>query len=392
MNPHIIIAGLILALITGSAGLYLTVKNFLIPQNEFQEVVSAPTSSLNKSSNKFLDKPPLQWIKNEPEKIESKAENKKVDNKNKVVRDNIIFINKAKNKMYSVWQQITASITPPIPDAVNPVRNLISNGVESDIPFIPDSEMNIQSAGPKTPSQYYENFVDSLKEITFTDEEAGAMKKDLSGRIFSLEELIEEAVSGGDLAVLKSSFSGWQNLDERVLIKLKNMPVNFEMVSLHRSLLGWYSYHSAMAKKFSEPELNNVRLAELENQFKKNAEIHLSKFHASLTSLKTSPNFVSIFIPEAQAVGCGGVNFGGRLGAGKVCWWGTVITVSPPCPGVLLFSYVMVAANPYLSKNISSGTAVLGKMSLASGCCVYNADGECWPYQAVVLYFGSSGL
>lgn len=383
MSP-VKITALILVFAAGIVGLSFVSKN------NFSTAPVVPNSFERSESSKAVSAPitlgkPFHWLKEVSETVENKIETRE---RQDIVSGGEI---KIEEQINSLWQKTMAPI------AQSPSQSPFSapQPVESDIPFIPDSEMSIRAEGAKNSAEYYERFIASLKEITFTDNERAAMKKDKDGIMLLLEELLDEAIAAGDLSALRTSFAGWRNLDGRVLTELGGISVHKKTTSTHRLMLGWYKYHSGIAQKLSEEELNQEQLKELREQFKKNAETHNSGFRASLASLKNSPNFAFVSVPEAEAVTCGAVvpppfyHFGGRVITTVGCAQGIVETISPPCGGEILFPYPVLAANPYLYKKPIIGSEVLGRATFVPGVCISVPP---IPYEATVLYFGSSLL
>lgn len=389
MSP-VKITALVLVFAGGIIGLFFAFNknNFspapLIPdnfeRNKFQKTVSAPA---------ILNGKPLYWFEGGNEKTENKTENEIKNEAAKPV-DEI----KIEREIISLWQKIIVPIEPP-PLSSQSFSSSLSLTVESDSPFISDGEMNIRADGAENSAEYYTNFIDSLKAIAFTDAEREAMGKDKDGMILLLEELLDEAIAENNLTALRLSFAGWRNLDEKVSAELAKMPISRKMAPTNRLLMGWYRYHSGIAKKLSEEELSQEQLKALREQFKKNAGIHNAGFRSSVASLKNSPNFAIFSIPEAQAVTCGAVvpppfyHFGGRVITMWGCAQGIVETISPPCGGEILFLYPVLAANPYLYKKPTIGSEVLGRATFIPGVCISVPP---IPYEATVLYFGSSLL
>lgn len=390
MSP-VKITALILGFAAAAIGLYFIFKNdfsaaLFIPDNfernksnKSQEVISAPLT---------FNSPPLRWFKDINEKTEIKIKDEAVNP--------AADIQQIEEQINSLWQKITVPIEPSLPP-------LSSSAAASDIPFVSEGEMNVRADGAENSAEYYANFIDFLKAITFTDAERETMKKDEDGRILLLEELFDEAISNGDLSVLRQSFAGWRSLDEKILAELAKTPINRKMISTNRLLMGWYRYHSGIAKKLGGEELNREKLEALRGQFKKNAEIHNSGFRASVASLKNSSNFSFLSIPEAKAFTCGSLiplgfyNFGGRvIPPILICGLppiGVIYTITPPCGGLLLFPYPVLALNPYLWKTPIIGSVTLGKSMVKPGGCFGIGVGTPWPYyvyEAIVLYFGTS--
>lgn len=277
----------------------------------------------------------------------------------------------------------------------------------SDIPQIPLSELNIQDSGAKTTEEYYKKLLETVSKLGFSKEDSLKIKKENIGenkeRPLLLEELIEKVNAGDNLNELRDSFIAWHSFDETVITELKKIPVNLQMVFNQQMFIGWFKYHSQTAEKFSEGNLSKEQISQLADNFKKNADIHMADFQKSVLSLKESPEFV--FIPKAEAFTCGVFvpppfyHFGGRVILMEPCNFGIVETISPPCGGLILFSYAALAANPYLYKKPTIGSVVLGRSTVAAGVCPLGGCPGCilFPYEAVVLYFpvsyfGTSGL
>lgn len=276
-----------------------------------------------------------------------------------------------------------------------------NSGAENlTFPQVLVSELNISSSGAKTTEEYYKIFLETVAKIGFSEEDFSKIKKENIGddkeRPLLLEELIEKANVGDNLNELKDSFIAWHNFDETVITELKKMSVNSQMVPNQQMLIGWFKYHSQIAEKFSEDNLSKDQITQLANEFQKNAEVYNSNFRKSVSSLKKSSEFV--FILKAEAFTCasffppGFYNFGGRVTTMLPCNWGVVETISPPCGGVFLFTYAVLAANPYLYKKPTYGSAILGRSAVVPGICILGVCPSCtfFPYEAIALYFGTS--
>lgn len=305
----------------------------------------------------------------------------------------------------SLWQQILI-IKTKILEIQAQLQLLLSNIVvlqkndqvtsdSFDIELVSASELKIETDGVKTSEDYYKKFIDSTIKIGFSEDDLKKIKKDSDGRVMLLEDLIDSAVSNENLNEFKDSFSAWQNLDESVVAELKKISVAPKMHSSHQWMVSWYQYHSEVAKKFASADLKKDQITALKNQFKKNAEIHNEKFKNSLAEIKDWRNYV--LIPTAQAFTCGAFtgpfyHFGGRVTIIEPCDFGLVETITPPCGGLLFFTYPILAANPYLWKKPTPGSVVLGRSTVAPGVCPLGVCPGCvlFPYEAIVLYFGTS--
>jgi len=245
---------------------------------------------------------------------------------------------------------------------------------------------------------YYKNFVEALNRANFISEEMALMAKTEDERPLLLEELLEKAEQEENLEKLKNSFYVWHQLDERVLAELNKLSPNPKTLSFHQTMVNWFSYHSKLAKRFSEENLSQNQINQLSQQFKKDAEIHMLKFKQSLEVSKGLEKIFALFIPQAQAFTCAAFvpppfyHFGGRVIKMLPCNFGIVEIISPPCGGRILFTYPVLAANPYLWKKPTIGSAVLGRSVVAPGVCPLGGCPGCllFPYEAIVLYFGTS--
>lgn len=322
------------------------------------------------------------------------------------------FSNAADNKQIlidALWQQIL-QIKARLLEIQNQLQILLLNNFalkqntvvfdnKIDFSFISKSELKIEISGVATNEDYYEDFLDIIIGVNFSEQELNTIKKDQdqNQRAFLLEELMDLAISNGNTKGIKDSFSAWSSLDERAISELKKISVNQEMSSLHQWMISWYQYHSRVAERFANGNLSSNEMNQLSNEFKKNAEVHNEKFQKSLASLKNSSNFV--LINTAEAFTCGAFmgnffHFGGKVLLMKPCNFGIVETISPPCGGLFLFTYAVLAANPYLWKKPTIGSWVLGKSTVAPGACPLGACPGCalFPYEAIVLFFGTSLL
>ncbi|MBU2263277.1 hypothetical protein KJ750_01280 [Patescibacteria group bacterium] len=263
------------------------------------------------------------------------------------------------------------------------------------IPPVSYNELNISSTGAKTPAEYYEAFLKSVASSGFTQEELSLIQKNEEERALLLEELIDQAILFNNQNELWDSFLAWYNFDNRVIEELKKINVDSSTASLHQRMIGWYKYHAWVAKEFSKEETTKTEMLEILDQFKKNADTHNSRFQNSLVGIEESPNFT--LISQAQAFTCGAFmgpfyHFGGRVTLMKYCNAGIIETISPPCGGMLLFTYGVLAANPYLWKKPTYGSAVLGRSLVAPFVCPLGSCPACvWiPFEAIVLFFGTS--
>jgi hypothetical protein len=251
-------------------------------------------------------------------------------------------------------------------------------------------------------SGYFKNFVKILLKTGFTSDEAKMMLKE-GNRILLLEELLEKIEKGESLDKLRDSFKIWHQSDERFLSELKELPPNKKTIFFHQTVKQWLEYHSQIAKKFSEENLSPSQINQLIKEFKINAKNHNIKLKQSFEALGEAKKiFVSVpLIRQAEAVTCGALvpppfyHFGGRVippvHACVLPPVGIINTITPPCGGTLLFSYKILALNPYLWKKPIVGSAVLGKSALIPGACLgAGASPPVYAWEAIVIYFGTS--
>ncbi len=302
--------------------------------------------------------------------------------------------NQENSKTDTAAQNLIQSLTKEI---FNPLK---LSTKQSDIPYVPDSELNIESAGAKNSGEYYEKFLMLVKDINFYEGDFEKMKKGEKERVLSLEELIEKAVLSGSVSGLEDSFSGWRNLDGKAIKELKKIPVYSGAVSINRSTIGWYQYHYETAEKFSKGNLSKEEIIGLQNEFKKNAGIHVENFKKSLAKIKNTKSFSFELISKANAFTCGAFvpppfyHIGGRVLFIEPCNFGLVIEIGTPCGGVILFNYLTMATNPYLWHNTTYGAAIIGRSLIEFGACPLGVCPYCtyFYYAAIVLYFGTSSI
>jgi hypothetical protein len=317
--------------------------------------------------------------------------------KNHFPNGNIVSTNntaeKKSEKSFIVLNPLTEKYQTPEEPQNNQIEENIIPKIESKIQNL--FGFNLNSDNQVLVGEYYKDFLEKTIKISFTQAELASMGKDDNKRVLLLEELLEQAVSDVALENLRSSFAGWHQLDERILAELNKISVKPEVSSIHQFMTDWFKYHSGISKKLSEENFSQDQLTQIVNEFKNKAKIHNSEFGRSLSQLENSPDF--IVIPKAQAITCGATipppfyHFGGRVILMAPCDWGIVNTISLPCGGLVLFAYPVLAANPYLWKKPTIGAAVLGRSLLLPGCCCLGGClAGCIPFEAEVLYFGTS--
>lgn len=359
MKP-IKIAAMVLVIVVSLVGLRLTTKNISNDKN----LSPVPDSGLKESTSKILlSENPIKWIKQEPKKTKE-------------------------NEQQNPQQlEIFSEIISKTKDLIEPLK----------IPGQKQNTLTINKSSNSLVGEYYKIFLDVLTKVSFTEKELAMTKKDSDGkRVLLLEELIEQTIATANLNEVRGSFLAWRQLDERVLMELNKISVKSEILYLHQLMVDWFTYHSEIAKKFNEQELSQTQITQLSQQFQEKAETHTLKFEKSLSKLKELKDFV--LIPAAQAFTCGALvpppfyHFGGRVVLMEPCNFGIVTTISPPCGGLFLFSYPILAANPFLWKKPTFGSAVLGRSMVAQGACPLGPCPACawFPYEAIILYFGTS--
>lgn len=268
--------------------------------------------------------------------------------------------------------------------------------LNSDVLQVSLSELKIQGDGIKSKEDYYKKFLEIAVKNSFTEGELALIQKDSDGMALLLENLIEKAVSGENLGNLKNSFLAWHRLDEAMISDLKNIPITGDAIYLQQMMIGWYKYHSQTAAKFEKENLSANDASQIANDFKKNADIFVNNFKKSVAGLEKTSSFS--LISKAEAFTCAAFvpppfyHFGGRVIVPKLCNFGLVVSISPPCGGEIFFSWPVLAANPYLWKKPTPAAAILGRSVIAPGICPLGPCPKCipFPYEAVALYFGTS--
>lgn len=249
---------------------------------------------------------------------------------------------------------------------------------------------------------YYRQLGDILAKTKFTNDEFQSALKTEEGRVMLVEELLEKARLGEDLDNLKKSFLAWQRLDERFLGELEKITLpSSSAIFFHQVLLDWFKFHLATVQKLQDTNLDRTSLEKIEQEFKDRAFAHTGRLRRSLSEQQGLGKILALFTPQVQAVTCGAVvppplyHFGGRVVFMWPCDLGFVEAISPPCGGLLLFSYPVLAANPFLWKKPIIPSAVLGRSVLVPAFCLTPSALTCpacfpVPFEGVVLYFGSS--
>lgn len=371
MNKPLKIAAIILIISAGLIGSYFFIKKSLtVPPVSISTENAVENNLTNQKSEKLINKPAFRWIKDTEEKSNQIQQ---VQEEQPSQQPNVFSEIKSKTQDFLSFLQ---------PSKYNNTNKELLN--DNDVSLV---------------GEYYKKFLEALLKANFTNDELTSIKKVKEGsgeRVFLLEELLEQAASGTELNDLRDSFAAWRQLDEKVLTELNKMAVDPKALYLHSPMIEWFEYHSSLAKKLSEENLSLIQINQLTQQFQQKAEIHNSRFEKSLSKLKKSKDFV--LIPTVQAFTCGAFvpppfyHFGGRVTLMEPCNWGIVETISLPCGGIFLFSYSVLAANPYLWKKPTIGSAILGRSTVAPGVCMLGVCPYCtfFPYEAIVLYFGTS--
>lgn len=382
------IVGLLLIAVLAAGGFYLVYKNIagnILPFSDHTATNTAVAPLLEKKSATFNIDTPVEWLKREVRNpienstkyyfnSQSSTDNENSnsgqsgDNKNK--NDNLNFF----------YQSVSSNSTSSVSGFAAGVSNSLNQ--------------------TSITGEYYKKFLENTFSIGFDADQLPAVKKEENGRVLTLEELIDFARNGTSLGELKASFSAWSYLDKKVLAKMERLYVDEKAREMHKELLGWFQYHQATAQKLSAENLSSEQVGNIYVEFQQKAEKHNNQFKQYLDNPisfeSVFEKIFSLFIPpRAEAFTCGALvpppfyHFGGRVILMKPCNWGVVETVSPPCGGELLFSYPVLAGNPFLWKKPTIGSAVLGRSVVAPGICPVGIV-PVFPYEAVVLYFGTS--
>lgn len=269
------------------------------------------------------------------------------------------------------------------------------------------SDLNIKQSGAADSDQYLSSLAKALSS-GFSNDEFNAMKKDAKGRPFSLEEIALRLAYGANQSYFKDSLKAWQNLDERGLEALKETAVNQNLASNHAAIVSWYKYHAGFAQKLAGENLSTLEIKNLYDQHQKNAGIFNQRLQTAFAKPKLLAEneqdlifdlnpFLAIFsnlIPTALAQSTAPVvyNFGGYVTViANVCTTGIGFVVSQPRGGLLWIYYGVWALNPYIYKNLTPSTAVLGKAAWGPGVC--NQGYVTYAYgMAQVIYFGSAAV
>ncbi|MBI5306033.1 hypothetical protein HZB04_00345 [Candidatus Wolfebacteria bacterium] len=427
----IALAGIVL--VVGVLGARFITANFFPP--EADKNIELPQNRQNLSFNSELKiKNPLQYLKEKNddnavffEKIGEKKDSgaKESENKSRTfpqgiqgkARDKEVKNNEKQN---SGEQNENNSVKSQVGkfqanESVLSIGQLFESIIGGD---------KVENNAEKT-AEYYKKFLEIVVKTTFNQKEADLAKKDKNGRIISLEELIYLAINGAPIDELKNSFKNWQSLDEKILAALETLPDNLKISSANKILTDWYKYHLSVAKKFSEENLDQDQISQIENEFRLKADIHNKNFKKSVMALEKSSEFS--LVKKADAFTCttffppGFYSFGGRIIVPPfneciVPPVGIIRVVAPPtCGAVLLFPYPIIAALPMIVaasaigsddlRNLTlaklayesifwfrlsiPGTLVFGKSILIPGTCFGIGIPIVFGWEAVVLYWGT---
>lgn len=241
----------------------------------------------------------------------------------------------------------------------------------------------------KSLEDYSVKILEAWSKNGFTEEEFVSIKKNKDGRLLSLEELIQQAIQGGNSEELKFSFKAWQMIDERTLNNLKNISVSSQLFSVHQSMVSWFQYHSQTAEKLSKENLSSGEINNLFNQYLEKAKVEVPKFQQALVPIKES--FSSVFIPKAQAqTEPVFYHFGGLVVSyADFCTNGFAVVIKGVKGGLLWIYYPVLTANPFLYKMLAPSYYVLGRALSGPGVC--NKGPINYPQGiAQILFFGSS--
>jgi len=318
-----------------------------------------PDVSIKESAGKLRIQTPLQWIK-----------------------DSQILPQPAKTKQES--SEIVASNDSGLQDILNQIQNLTWQDI--GIASTSQGKATVNSVNSESINDYSMKILGVWAKNSFTQEEFQLIKKDKDGRALSLEELMQEAISGTNLEELKSSFNAWHMLDERTLSDLKNIPVDSSLTSIHQSMISWFEYHLQVSLKLSQGNLSALEINNLSNQYFEKAKTETPKFQQALMSINKS--LTVELIPKAQAQAF--YDFGGLIiSYADFCTNGFAVIIAGVKGGLLWIYYPTYIANPYLYKVLAPSYYVLGRALWGPGVCnkgyVNYAIG-----MAQILFFGSS--
>jgi len=358
---------------TGLVVLFLTIALFIFyggfkilffGNNSNQNSNSLPqkSNSTAGSIGELKIRAPIQWIK-----------------------DNQIL--SQPQKLESASPDISSSDNSYIQGIIGELQNL----KWQDIGFVSTSQDKATEKAISSESldDYLTKVLGVWAKNSFTGEEFASIKKNKDGRVLSLEELIQEAIQGGNSEELKLSFRAWQVLDERTVNDLKNISVSSQLLSSHQSMISWFQYHSQVAGKLSKENLSGGEINNLFNQYSEKAKVETPKFQQALAPVKKA--FGSIFIPKAQAqTESSFYHFGGLVVSyADFCTNGFAVVITGVKGGLLWIYYPAFIANPYVYRMLVPSYYDLGRALWGPGTC--NKGKVNYPLGiAQILFFGSS--
>ncbi len=278
----------------------------------------------------------------------------------------------------------------------------VVGSIIKSFPLIDKKDFNVTVNGVATLGAYYSAYGQSAMGVNFSQEELASMVKkkeisnekgDTTDRIMLLEELIELSKNGDTSKELLFSFMAWASLDKKMSDELKKMPITSAVLSANQQLTSWYKYHETVAERFGSGALSAQEKESLALEFKSYGSIHKRLYGKSIAKAeKKEPTFFSL-VKTAEAALCGATHFGGRVGPWFTCNFGIVGSVIGTCGGVLLYTWVVQAANPYLYHNIYVYTTpILGKSAMLPGICPLGFPPFVvpFPYTDIAIYYGTA--
>lgn len=294
--------------------------------------------------------------------------------------------------------------TPVSSSVSTPSVFAVKSSKEPALPSIDRKEFTISLHGLKTYAEFYQEFGTIGTRITFSPEEMAGMKKiqmntglkgEVVERVATLEELIDLLKNGEPVDSLRPSFIAWKNLSERTIAELKKIPVTYYTLEVNQEMTSWFTYYAQTADRLSKGGLTTEQIGGIAREFEILGKSHQKVFGANINKTESETPGTFSFVNRAQAFTCAAFqgpiyNFGGRILAIVPCDFGILDYVSPPCGGIMFFTFPVLAANPFMAKwgPYVPSAAVLGRSFAAPGVCPIIIVPH--PYEAVVIYFGAS--
>lgn len=261
-----------------------------------------------------------------------------------------------------------------------------------DLPAISEKEINIQNNN-KTTSGYLNTITEIWENTSFNEDDFKKIKRNKDGRILSVEELAKYAETVGISNNIKESLKIWQKLDQQVIDKLREVPINRKYLNTHKSVLRWYKYHAEYAGKIAEDDISQEKIKKINGDYFKNAQSYVPKMHRQISETDDTRSFLSkILINSAYAIL---YPFGGMVTTWTDvdCIQGIPLMIAGIKGGWFFLYYATWTANPYLYKAIHPGTYMLGYSFAGAGICSKATTAGMVSYPAgtfTIIYFGSN--